>query len=705
MTLALIRDLGKTTSLCVALAALAITGLAFSGTVHAAPAPVLSGDAADDFQEGVSLLRQGKKDAALQAFQRALASDPSNDAAYELWKSTDEQLFLDMLVEGGEFELVAKRFLDRARIGRSERRNDADAIATLVGTLQDASNSAERRAAISALSAEHGEYAVPRLVRALADSTDEDWRIIAMHTLTQMDSDVVLPLIEALNTSDAYQRANVAMVLGHIGDGRAAAALSLVAGTDADGKVQRAALKAATKCGSNGSSEAQYMVLGEDYYYRRDNVLRDFDYSDVTWSWDDGSLSGSSIPRSVYHSTLSKRAYMAALSQASTSTEALAGVARAAVDISTRLNRLAESGEDISDHQAAADGGPMIAASCGVEALDLALHWSVVADDPATGAALAQVLSACANTGAAGLQAALGSSDGSLRGEAAVAMGTIAARTGSGASDGLVSALGDAAGREIMRLVAVIDSDSDRANSLSGSIGGPGVLVNHRDTGAGGISLLRRVSGFDAIVVGDQIGDMTVDQVLAAASLDGSDTPIFLVSSDENTADAYSDRVTGVISDLSDLSELDSVFEASLTGDRARADDLSRRAAEVLGALAHSGTDISAALGGLAQPIGHRADGVTLAALGALASAGTPAQAGGILAVITDESRSDAARTAAGRALAGIFGRNDVSGDDLAGLAGVVLSDASLSVRTAAAQAIGLARLNGSERAGLVGDI
>ena len=160
-----------------------------------------------------------------------------------------------------------------------------------------------------------------------------------------------------------------------------------------------------------------------------------------------------------------------------------------------------------------------------------------------------------------------------------------------------------------------------------------------------------------------------------------------------------------MISDLSDLSELDSVFEASLTGDRARADDLSRRAAEVLGALAHSGTDISAALGGLAQPIGHRADGVTLAALGALASAGTPAQAGGILAVITDESRSDAARTAAGRALAGIFGRNDVSGDDLAGLAGVVLSDASLSVRTAAAQAIGLARLNGSERAGLVGDI
>jgi hypothetical protein len=426
----------------------------------------------------------------------------------------------------------------------------------------------------------------------------------------------------------------------------------------------------------------------------------------VTWSWEDGDLRSSAIPRSIYHSALSKRAYMAALDQAADSTEALAGVARAALDMSTRLNRLANSGEDIGDHQSAADSGPMIAASCGVEALDKALHWCVnVSDDPDTGAALAQVLSACASRGTAGLQAALESDDGTLRGEAAVALGTIAARSGSGAGHGLVLALGDAAGREIMRLVAVIDGDTERAHRLSASIGGPGVLVNHRETGAGGVHLLRRVSTFDAIVVGDQFSDMTVDQILAAASLDGSDTPIFLISSNEDTADAYSDRVTGVISDLDDLSELDAVFEANLTGDRARADDLSRRAAGVLGDLAQSGADIRAALSGLTQPIGHRPDTVTLAALGALASAGTPAQVEAILAVVTDEDRSDAARAAAGRALAGICGRYDVGGDALAGLIAVVLSDSALSVRTVAAQAAGMARLSDGDRAGLVGDI
>jgi hypothetical protein len=495
------------------------------------------------------------------------------------------------------------------------------------------------------------------------------------------------------------------MVLGYVGDGRAAAALSLMAATDSDGKVQRAATKAAASCGARGSSQAQYLALGEDYYYRRDNVLRTFDYSNVTWSWEDGDLRSSAIPRSIYHSVLSKRAYMAALGQAANSTAALAGVARAALDMSTRLNRLADSGEDIGDYQSAADSGPMIAASCGVEALDLALYWCVISDDPDTGAALAQVLSACASRGTGGLQAALESDDGILRGEAAVALGTIAARSGSGADSGLVSALGDAAGREIMRLVAVIDGNAERAHSLSASIGGPGVLVNYRETGAGGVHLLRRVSTFDAIVVGDQFSDMTVDQILAAASLDGSDTPIFLISSNEDTADAYSDRVTGVISDLADLSELNAVFEASLTGDRARADDLSRRAAGVLGDLAQSGADISAALSGLAQPIGHRPDAVTLAALGALARAGTPAQVEAILAVVTDEDRSDAARAAAGRALAGICGRYDVGGDALAGLISVVLSDAALSVRTAAAQAAGMARLSGGERAGLVGDI
>lgn len=696
MTLALIRDLGKTISLTVAVTGLATIGFAEAGSVRTNTATVVSGDTADDFQEGVDLLKQGKKTEALQAFQRALAGDLNNDAAYELWKSTDEQLFLDMLVEGGEFELIAKRFLSRARLGRAERRNDADAIAGLVSDLKSASTSSERRAAISSLSAEHGEYAVPRLVRVLADSTDSDWRIIAMHTLTQMDSDVVLPLIEALNTEDAYQRANVAMVLGHVGDGRAAAVLTELAASDPENKVQRAAATAAASCGANGSAQAQYLALGEDYYYRRDNVLRDFDYSDVVWSWENGDLASSAVPRTVYHSTLSKRAYMAALGQSDNSTEALAGVARAAVDISTRL---ADSG----DGDAAQ--GSVIAASCGVDALDLALHWCVVSDDPATGAALAQILGSCAGGATTGLQAALSSSDGSLRGEAAVALGTIAARSGNGGDEALVSALGDAAGREIMRLVAIIDGHAGRAEHLSGALTSPGVLVNNRDSGAGGINMLRRVSGFDVILVGDQFSDMTVDQVIAAASLGGSETPIYLVTANADLADAYSDRVSGVIDNLADLSGLDSVFESSLSGDRARADDLSRRAASVLGHLAYSGTDISSALGGLAKPIGHRADAVTLPALAALASAGTPAQVPAVLAVITDEGRSDAARAAAGRALAGIFGRHDVGGSAVAGLSAVVLSDASLDVRNAAAQAVGLARLSAAERAGLVGDI
>ncbi len=712
MTLPLFRDLGKTAGFALAIAGFAAPLSAATSSTPLLGVTPLAGTStsavlgADDFQEGVALLRQGKKAEALQAFQRALASDPSNNDAYELWKNTDEELFLDMLVEGGEFELIARRFLDRARMGRMERRNDSAAIGALVATLKDAATSSERRAAMSALSAEHGEYAVPRLVRVLADSTDGDWRIIAMHTLSQMGSDTVLPLVAALGTDNAYQRANVAMVLGHVGDPRAAGALTRIAATDEDGKVRRAAADSAGKCGAEGSAADQFISLGEDYYNRRKNVLRDFDYSDVTWAWEDGDLASSSLPREVYHSTLAKRAYMDALAEEGGNVVALAGVARSAMDISARLSALAEAGQDVSDHQAAAEGGAIIAASCGVAAVDKALAWSVNVNDATAGVGLARVLGAIAGEPTGGLLAAMGSSDGALRGEAAVAIGTIGVRRKIGGTSELVAALGDAAGRDIMRLVAVIDGDAERAQALASSIGGPGVLVNHRDTGAGGINLLRRVGGFDAIVVGDRFTDMTVDQIISAASLGDSETPILLMTSDSDLGDAYADRVSAVIGDMSDLSELESIFEGTLEGDRARADDLSRRAAAVLGDLALAGrTELGAALEGLAKSIGHRPDGVAVPAMRALAAAGTGAQAGALMAVITDEARSDDARVAAGQALVGILGRSGGGADCAAGLDAVVRSDATLAVRTAAAQALGLAGVSAGDRAGLLGDI
>ena len=95
----------------------------------------LAQDIQSMFDEGVDLLSRGKDDEALQAFQRVLAADPSHEQAYELFKSTEHDVWLEILTRQGEFELVAKRLMGLARMGRVEKRNDADAIRVLVSQL------------------------------------------------------------------------------------------------------------------------------------------------------------------------------------------------------------------------------------------------------------------------------------------------------------------------------------------------------------------------------------------------------------------------------------------------------------------------------------------------------------------------------------------------------------------------------------------
>src|SRR5688572_9278306 len=170
-------------------------GLVFAFALASVPA-LAQDDVQTLFQQGVDLLRRGRKEEALVAFQKVLAADPSQEEAYQLWKETDYDIWLDMMVESGEFQLVAKRIQELARIARNERKNDPEAIRGLVESLRGTSDPLERRKLVRQIAADHGEYAVPMLANALADENDDDWRVIATHSLAQMGTDVVLPLIE-----------------------------------------------------------------------------------------------------------------------------------------------------------------------------------------------------------------------------------------------------------------------------------------------------------------------------------------------------------------------------------------------------------------------------------------------------------------------------------------------------------------------------
>jgi len=663
-------------------------------------------DIQDDFREGVQLYRQGRLEEARLAFQKVLAADPSREDAYELWKATDEQVILDLLAEGGEFQKIAQRVMERATLGLAARRNDAGEIDALVAELRSTSEPLARQRIIQKLSSEHGEYAVPRLLAPLAEAGNEEWRVLAMHTLVAMGPYAVLPLCAALESDNAYQRANVAIVLGYIRDPRAAGFLAAAQRTDPDTKVQAAAAAAAQKCGSAGNPVAELLKLGEDYHYRHDNVLRPFDYSDVVWTWGEGQLQSAAVPRAIYNNELAKSAYYSALKIEPASLDALAGIARESTDELAKLEALDAQGEDVGDLLEQARLGSLAVAACGVPAIDRALAWSVITDDAASGIHLCRFLGDLASAPTEGLNKAIASEDGSIRGEAAVALGRIATRTGTGAAPAVVSALGENVGREVVRIVVVIDGKGERAESLVTAIGARGAMVNHRGSGAEGIALLRRLPGLDAVLLGDDLPDMAFDSVLSAIASSNvtAEVPVFLVTSDAELGEAYADRVGGIVGGTADLDQLDPVFEASLTGDRAMADDLARRSAEVLTDLARGGnSNLSPILGQMTQPLVHREDHVVLPTLRALAAAGGADQLAPLAAVVADGNRSEEARAAAADAAGAILGRTSVSDDLIGSLHAVATSEeAPFSVRAAVARALGRAPLSAGDRQALL---
>jgi len=658
-----------------------------AGATSVAAAPQ---DAGELFKEGVTLLEQGDDEGALEKFTEVLASDPSNEEAYELWKSTEYEVWLQMLVKGGQYELVAKRLIDRAKLGRSESADDEGAIRDLLAQVQS-DDVLERARAIRALAANHGEYAVRYMLPTLADENANDRRVLFMQALTEMGTDVVLPLVAVLGSDDAYLRRNVALTLGYIGDPRAGAALTWLAFNDPDEGVQRAAGQAAHKVGSQGDALKLFLALGDDYYHQRATVLRAVDYSDVVWSWGDGDLVATPVPRCLYADELSKNAYYGALAAAPESLDARAGLARAYVAQQVELAYRTEAGQDVSGLEEQVAKASIAISATGIAALDRALVWAVsdTPVDTTTAIGLIRAIGDSACAPVPGLHAALVSSEAALSGEAAVALGRIAHRTRRGASPEVVAALGTAAGRDIMRIGVVIDGQRERGEAIKDALDQQGLLVNFWDRGAMGLALLKRVPGVDVIVVSDELPDLTVDQVLGEIAEDErpASTPVVMVTESED----WSDRVAATITGAADAGSILEVIAEGLDGDRARADELSARAASVLAGLSLAGGNVASALDDLTGTLASRGDSVTLPAMTVLATVGTADAAPALMGVLADEARSEAARIAAADAIAQIASREALSGPPalVVGLEEVVGSEETpLPIRVAAIRAL-----------------
>ncbi|MFN0008847.1 MAG: response regulator [Planctomycetota bacterium] len=684
------RNLG----LVIALAALAAPSFSFTS----------QDDLKSTFAQAVELYRRGRNDEALAALQKAAAMEPSQEAAYELWKETDYRDWRDLLTEGGQFEIATKRLIDLARLGRKAIANDEAAIQALVVKVVADGEAMERRTALNRLSADHGEYAVPYLLPYLSsENTDEDRRVLAMHALSQLDSDVVNPLVEALASEDRILRRNVVMVLGNMADRRTAGYLLAAASSDKDESVRAAARESATRTGASGDAVGAFLALGDAFHHARGEVLGPRGTGEVVWSFADNKLTPEPVPQNLFNEEMALRAYSRALATDPSSVAALAGLARSWMAERTEIEAMEAAGQDVSAWKARSDAAAALVNSAGVQALDTAMTWSVRTNDSASGAGLARALGDLASSSVPSLEAAMQSGDGAMRAEAAVALGKIAARSSTPASAEVVQALSEAAGREIQRLAAVIGS-GDGAAQIAGFLRENRVFVSHWDTGAKGSTMVRRSPGLDLIVMTETLPDLTTAQVLEEIKADErtQGVPVVLIVKDAAAAaEMYGDRIAGTTTGSSDTAAITATLQGELEGDRALAAGLAKRAAEALAHLAHGGkTDISGALESLTAA-SARADDVAIPALHALGLAGGAGQAATLVAALADEARSEAVRTAAGDAIAAMLGRDSSALDEgaLMQVATVASSAAPAPVREAASRALGRARMEPAARA------
>lgn len=655
----------------------------------------------DLMKEAVDLLGKNKKPEALAKLQAILAANPSNEQAYELWKSTDHQVWLDILTERGEFELVAKRLWSLAEMGKAARKNDAEAIKSTLEGVRSQDPLVSRKAR-NTLAAEHGEYAVPYLLPTLGEQANDDRRVLYMHTLTEMDRDVVMPLVEALNSPNEILRRNVALVLGYIGDRRAAGMLAHLARTDADGGVRSAAEAALAKCGASTDALASFLELGSAYASRADSVLAPHQYSEVVWSWSEKGLTNMPVARGAYADELAKRNFLRALAVEPGSLAARAGLARAYASQWSKLSAMKDAGTDLGGMTALLEGDELGLGLVGADALDAALSSSVEAGDAIAGRALIRALSKVTNAPGAGLSAALNSRDGAMRSEAAVVLAWQALASRTPASAQIVQTLGEAVGREVVRTAFVIDGNADTRNAATAQAAKLGFATMGAELGANALALLHRVPGVDVVLVSESLTDLTTFQVIDNLREDVrfEKTPIFVLAADaEKAKELYGERATGVLAAGGDMA---AVAEAvgPISGDRAVADRLAADAAGVLGHIAASGGDIAPAVGGLMATLAGRDDSVATRSMATLGMVGDSSHVSALAAVLKDGGRSEAARVAAANALASILTRGaGVSADDLIAISGTAGSDAPLAVRAAAARALGAVRLEADVRA------
>jgi HEAT repeat protein len=673
----------------------------------AAVAAVVGGAvmAQEPLKEAVQLLRFGKQDEAKAKLREILTADPSNADALAMYQSVEQDEYLMLLSEkDDEIRKIAMAILERAKVERRERSRDDAAIRELVGqALSPDSDFAARRTALNALVGKHGEFSVPVLLEKLGDADDSPRQILAIYALSELHGAAVLPLIEALKSSKELVVQNAAAALAQIGDDRAIPAMARLA-DDPRAGIAAIAQRFLAKKGAKGSA-ADLLVRQARTYLK--GIVPAGGYSDVVWHLVEEKLVPTDVAPVLYPAELAKSCAADAVAVAPQSVEAATALAAANL---AQANLIAKSGDEslkalepvVADlHIAAlATGLPALRA-----ALDLGVQDGMAPVALGSIDALASVESAD-TVGQSSLVKALESTDKRVQYAAAAALVQATGGVNLPAQDKVVAVLAEAVAEEQVRTIHVIDPSQDTRVAVVAASSVRGNAVARDASAVSGLGALLKSPQVDVVVLNEVLPDAMPEVVIGNLKKDSrfANTKVVVIARDVEAAktrfgSAIDGAVQAPLSGEALVAEVNRVLDGVASPSGQRAEAFAKAASESLLTLSAKKARIDGAIDSLAKQL-SRGDAVAVPAARALGHSGSAAQFEALVAALKGGSAE--VKKAAAEALGGILARGAACTPEVfEALLGALAADAEVSLRTAAAVALGKAKLEPAKAAEL----
>jgi HEAT repeat protein len=243
------------------------------------------------FDQGKKAFNEERYEDAIKLFEKVLALKPSKKQVLELREEAGFQFFVQALAREGDLGFVMRKLLEIIEKPPVIARPEKETVLKHLQLLKSEDYPTSYKAMENILS-EVGQYVCPYCVGPLGDRKDDDYRTDIIRLLQKMGQDAVLPVIEMLNSSDSFTRQNAAVVLGHIGDPRAVAALKTrYEDPKEDNEVKKAvkeALTAITRVDDVDRLEPAkrtYLRLAERYYYDDLSIIINNYKEWLYWFW------------------------------------------------------------------------------------------------------------------------------------------------------------------------------------------------------------------------------------------------------------------------------------------------------------------------------------------------------------------------------------------------------------------------------------